>query len=60
MIRSKPNHESTMDQREEDLLKKVLLCYDGKKKQAFKYYKYSNTCNKLFVFLWEILTKLDP
>ena len=32
MIRSKPNHESTMDQREEDLLKKVLLSYDGKKK----------------------------
>ena len=32
----------------------------AKEKEAFKYYKYSNTCNKLFVFLWEILTKLDP
>ena len=34
MIRSKPNHESTMDQREEDLLKNVLLSYDGKRKRG--------------------------
>ena len=57
MIRSKPNHVSTMDQREEDLLKKY--CYPMMEKEAFKYFKYSDTSNKLFVFLWEILTKLD-
>lgn len=34
MIRSKPNQESNMDQREEDLLKKVLLSHNGKKKGA--------------------------
>lgn len=33
MIRSKPNQESNMDQREEDLLKKVLLSHDCKKKR---------------------------
>ena len=49
MIRSKPNQESNMDQREEDLLKKY--CYPMMEKEAFKYFKYSNTCNKLFVFL---------
>ena len=34
MIRYKPNHESTMDQREENLLKNVLLSYDGKSKRG--------------------------
>jgi len=33
MIRYKPNHESTMDQREEDLLKNILS-YDGKRKRG--------------------------
>lgn len=51
MIRSKPNQESNMDQREEDLLKKVLLSHDcKKKKEGFRYYKYSNNHPKLFVF----------
>ncbi len=59
MIRSKPNHESTMDQRE-IYLKKYCYSMMAKEKEAFKYHKYSNTFNKLFVFLWEILTILDP
>ena len=50
MIRSKPNQESNMDQREEDLLKKVLLSHNGKKKGGFRYFKYFITHPKLFVF----------
>ena len=32
----------------------------AKEKEAYKHYKYSNTYNILFVFLLEILIKLDP